>query len=242
MLLWILIATLVNSLLGLIGVLTFWIKEKILNRILICFVAFSAGTLIGGAFFHLLPESLENLAPLTTFGYAVIGFILFLLIEGYFHWHHCKECKVHPFSYIMLIGDGIHNFIDGLIIAVTFLASISLGIVASLMILLHEAPQELGLFGSLVYAGHNKRKALLYSFLAQITCIFGGIAGYFAASKIVQLSNFLIAFAAGGFLYIAASDLIPEIHKFYKGNIKALLPLTFLFLGLVFMLAIKLTA
>jgi zinc and cadmium transporter len=124
-LIWILIATFLNSLLDLIGVFSLWIKEKLLNRLLASLVAFSAGALLGGAFFHLLGESVEHLPAINVFGYAIIGFVLFLLIEGYFHWHHCEKCKKHPFTYIMLMGDSIHNFIDGLIIAAAFYTGIS---------------------------------------------------------------------------------------------------------------------
>jgi len=209
----ILLALIINSLLGFIGLI---------------------------AFFHLFPESLEFLSPMEFSFYALLGFVLFLLIEGYFHWHQCKKCDIHPFSYVMLIGDGIHNFIDGLIIAASFFISISLGAITTLMIILHEAPQELGLFGSLVYSGHNKNKSLFYSFIAQSTCILGGLIGYFLSFTINIVSPFLISFAAGGFIYISASDLIPEIHKAYKGDVKKSLCLIgFLFLGIILMYGIK---
>ncbi|RLJ06919.1 MAG: ZIP family metal transporter [Candidatus Aenigmatarchaeota archaeon] len=239
-LIWVLIATVLNSLLGFIGIFTLWLKENLLNRLLLCFVAFSAGALLGGAFFHLFPESLERISSMNVFGFAIIGFLLFLVIEGFFHWHHCRRCEVHPFSYIMLIGDAIHNLIDGLVIAAGFFASVSLGVITTLMIVFHEAPQELGLFGSLVYAGHEKRKALLYSFLAQSTCILGGVIGYFISSLIENVVPFLIAFAAGGFLYISASDLVPEVHKAYKGSAKrSFCSLGFLIIGILFMLGIR---
>jgi len=240
-LIWILIATFLNSLLGLVGVFSFWVKEKLLNRLLISLVAFSAGALLGGAFFHLLAESVELLPAMNVFGYALIGFVLFLLIEGYFHWHHCKKCGKHPFTYLMLIGDGIHNFIDGLIIAAAFNVNILLGIVSTLMIIAHELPQELGLFGVLIYGGHKKKKALLYSFLAQATCILGGIVGFLILAKVELVSSFLIPFAAGGFIYIAASDLIPEMHKMYKGKVKETVRTLLVFLlGILLMLGLKL--
>jgi len=236
----ILIATFFNSLLGFIGIFTLWLRADILDKLLICFVAFSAGALLGGAFFHLFPESLENISPMETFGFAIVGFLLFLVIEGFFHWHQCRTCKIHPFGYIMLIGDGIHNFIDGLVIAAGFFTSLSLGIVTTLMIVFHEAPQELGLFGSLLYAGHEKKKSLIYSFLAQSTSIIGGIVGYLLSTSIEVVSPFLIAFAAGGFLYISASDLVPEVHKAYKGDIKrSFCSMSFLLVGIIFMLGIK---
>lgn len=239
-LLWILLATFINSLVGFIGVFSLWIKENLLDKLLVYFVAFSAGALLGGAFFHLLEESFEHLTVTHSFGIAIIGFILFFIIEDYFHWHHCK-CRPHPFTYLMLVGDAIHNFIDGMIIAAGFFINPLLGIVTSLMILGHEAPQEIGLFGTLVYGGYEKRKAMLYSFLAQTTCILGGIVGYFASVKAEVFSHYLIPFAAGGFIYIAASDLIPEIHKMHKRDFKmTVCSILSLLAGLLFMVAVKL--
>lgn len=240
MILWILIATIADSLLGLIGVFSLWMKEKLLNKLLGGLVAFSAGALIGGAFFHLLIESLEQLSSLLVFGYAIIGFILFFLIEGYFHWHHCGKCE-HPFAYMMLVGDGIHNFIDGLIIAAAFYVNVLLGIVTTLMIIGHEVPQQIGLFGVLVYGKYTKTKALLYSFLAQSTVILGGVVGYLLSTKIEAVSGFLIPFAAGGFIYIAASDLVPEMHKMYDGKFKNSIKVLIAFVtGILLMLGIKL--
>lgn len=240
-LVWILITTFVDSLLGLIGIFSLWISEKLLNKMLAGLVAFSGGALIGGAFFHLLDESLAHFSNLTAFGYAIIGFTSFFLIEGYFHWHLCEKCEEHPFSHMMLIGDGIHNFIDGLVIAAAFYTNILLGIITTLMIMGHEAPQEIGLFGVLVYGKYKKTKALLYSFLAQATVILGGIVGYFASASITAVSQFLIPFAAGGFIYIAASDLVPEMHKMYKGNFLRSIIVTISFVvGILLMLAIKL--
>jgi len=238
---WIISATIIDSLLGLIGKLTFAIKEKVFNRLLIHFISFSAGALLGGAFFHLLPESLEKISPMAVFSMTTIGFILFVLIEAYFHWNQGEECTIHPFSYVMLVGDGVHNFIDGLVIAASFFVNFNLGIITTLMIMFHEIPQELGLFGSLVYAGHKKNKSLLYSFLAQSTVILGGIIGFLLARQIQIMSSFLIAFAAGGFLYIAAADLVPEVHKAYHGDLKkSLLLLATLIVGILFMVGLKL--
>jgi len=239
-LLLIFLATLFNSLVGFIGAFSLWIKGKLPDKLLIYLVAFSAGTLLGGAFFHLLEESLENLTATYSFGMAIVGFILFFIIEGYFHWHRCK-CRPHPFTYLMLVGDAIHNFIDGLIIAAAFFISPLLGIVTTLMILSHEAPQEIGLFATLVYGGYEKKKAILYSFLAQSTCILGGILGYLASVEADAFSHYLIPFAAGGFIYIAASDLIPEIHKMHKRNLESTVySILSLLVGILLMLAIKL--
>lgn len=239
-LVYILLATIINSLIGFIGAFSLWMKKKVLDAITHLLISFSAGALLGGAFFHLLLESLEHLSGIFVFGYAIIGFILFLLIEGFFHSHLCESCQVHSFTYLMLIGDAIHNFIDGLVIAASFSINIFLGIITTLMILGHEAPQQVGLFGVLVYGGYKRKKALLYSFLVQSTCILGGIAGFLASSIIQPVSTFLVPFAAGGFIYIAASDLVPEMHKLYKGNFSRSLKILFaFFVGIGFMLALK---
>jgi zinc and cadmium transporter len=237
---YILIATILDSLLGFVGKLLFWLKDSWLDKLLIYFIAFSAGALLGGAFFHLLPEGLESMNPEMVFTITLVGFLFFVIIEGYFHWHQCEKCKAHPFSYVMLVGDGIHNFIDGLIIAAAFLIDVRLGIITTIMVIIHELPQELGLFGSLIYAGHKKNNALIYSFFAQSTVIIGGIIGFFLSRQIEILSGFLISFAAGGFLYIAASDLVPEVHKSYKGNIKRSVSLIFsLLFGMALMYFLK---
>jgi len=239
-LLFILIATIIDSLIGFVGVFSLWIKKKLLQKTLGYLVAYSAGALLGGAFFHLLAESVEVTEPFLAMGFALLGFVAFLLIEGFFHSHLCEKCTAHPFTYTMLFGDAIHNFIDGLVIAASFFVSIPLGIVTTLMILGHETPQELGLFGTLVYGGHNKTKAMFYSFAAQSTVIIGGIIGYIASSVIEPVSVFIIPFAAGGFIYIASSDLVPEMHKMYEGNVKKSIKVLGAFaVGILFMLALK---
>jgi zinc and cadmium transporter len=242
-LLWILLATIVDGLVGLIGIFSLWIKDKLLNKLLMILVAFSAGALLSGAFFHLLTESLASLPVMLVFAYMMIGFIVFFVVERFLHWHHCHQhggkCKVHPVSYLVLIGDGIHNFIDGIIIGASFLVNIHFGIITTLLILAHEIPQELGNFGILVYSGFGKTKALLYNFFAQLTCVVGGLIGYLLSSRVQGIIPFVLPFAAGGFIYIAASDLVPELHKEPKLK-KLLLSFAFFILGVVIMLAMKL--
>jgi zinc and cadmium transporter len=230
-LLWIILATLINGLVALIGAFCLIIKEKTLNRILLLFVAFSAGALIAGAFFHLIPESIEKIPYDSVALGIIIGFVIFFLIERFLHWHHChkKECGVHPVSYLILFGDGIHNFIDGLIIAASFLVDIKFGIITTLIIIAHELPQELGDFGVLIYSGFEKIKALFYNFLAQLTAVIGGIVGYFICCQEIQ--SYLLPFAAGGFIYIAASDLIPELHQ-EKSLKKSFVYLIFFLIGI----------
>ena len=239
-LLWIILATFIDGLVSLAGVFSLWVKEKTLNKVVFVLVAFSAGALLSGAFFHLLPESLESLDAMDVFAFVLGGFILFFLIEKFLHWHHCHKgkCKVHTFTYLILIGDGIHNFIDGLIIATSFFVSVPFGIVTTLLILGHELPQELGDFGVLVYGGFSKTKALIYNFLSQLTAIIGGVVGYFLSTSIENIVPYILPFAAGGFLYIAASDLVPELHKEPELK-KSLTSFGFFIVGILFMLLIK---
>jgi len=212
---YIILTTFVIALIAFIGIFTLSLKDKVLNKILLILVSLSAGALMGGAFLHLLPESIEKSGDINPFIYVLVGFILFFLIEKVLHWRHCHKgkCDVHTFHYMNLIGDSIHNFIDGLIIAASYIVSIPLGITTTIAIAAHEIPQEIGDFGVLVYGGFKKKKALFLNFIVALTIVFGGVVGYFVSQNIEQAVVFLIPFAAGGFIYIAATDLIPEIKK-----------------------------
>jgi zinc and cadmium transporter len=238
---WALLSTFLVSLISLIGILTLAIKEKLLQAILFGLVGFSAGALIGGAFLHILPEALEKTESMPVFYYLILGIVLFFLMERYFYWRHCHDgvCDVHAFTYLNLIGDGFHNFIDGMVIAVSFTISIKLGIVTTVAIILHEIPQELGDFGVLVYGGFTKRKALFFNFLTALTAMLGAVAGYFIADFAKGFSNFIMPLTAGGFIYIATSDLIPEIHKEKDLRRSTLAFIAFLF-GIIFMALAKL--
>ncbi len=211
MLLEILIATFLVSLISFAGVIVLGLKERFLNKILLFLVALSAGALIGGAFLHLIPE-VQNMNGV--FLYVIGGFFLFFVVEKVLHWRHChkKNCSVHSFAYMNLVGDFFHNFLDGLIIAASFLVDFKLGTVTTLAIAIHEIPQEIGDFGVLIYGGMKKRKAIFLNFLFALTAVLGGLTGYLLSFTSFNL-NFIIPIAAGGFIYIAASDLIPEIRK-----------------------------
>ena len=238
-LLWIILATIVNGLVAFVGAFSLFIKEKFLKKILLVLVAFSAGGLLSGGMLHLLAESLEMLEAETAFLISLSGFSLFFIIERFLHWHHCHDdtCMVHSFTYMILIGDGVHNFIDGLIIAASFIISIPFGVMTTILILGHEIPQELGDFGALVHGGFDKRKALLFNFGSQLTAVAGGILGFFIGGE-AWFTPFLLPFAAGGFFYIAASDLIPELHK--ETDIKkSILYFAFFLLGIAFMISTK---
>lgn len=214
-LIWILLATIIMGVLSLVGAVTFILKKDFVDRILILLVGFSAGALIGGAFINILPETIKEFpSPYISF-YTLIGFVCFFMLERYLHWRHCHDdaCAVHAFTYLNLVGDGLHNFLDGLVIAVAFLTGTSLGIITTLAIVCHEIPHELGNFGVLVYGGFSKRRALTMNFIFSLTAVLGGLIGYFMGQFIQDLPLFLLPFTAGGFIYVAASDLIPELHN-----------------------------
>ncbi|MFX1451750.1 MAG: ZIP family metal transporter, partial [Promethearchaeota archaeon] len=172
--------------------------------------------------------------------YVITGFTMFFVIEKLLHWRHCHKgyCEIHTFAHMNLLGDSIHNFIDGLILAASFVASIPLGIITTIAIASHELPQEIGDFGVLIHGGYEKRRALLLNFLVALTVVFGGILGYFIVSLIEPIFIFLLPFAAGGFFYIAATDLIPELKKEESMKKSTLVLLIFL-LGIFLMWLIR---
>lgn len=239
---WAIGASITVSLISLIGILSLLIKEGWLNKLLIVLIGFSAGALIGGAFLHLLPEALEEGGSHSVFLYLIAGFVAFFILERYFHWRHCHKgvCSVHAFTYLNLIGDGIHNFTDGLVIGASFIVSVHFGIVTTLIIIMHEIPQEIGDFGVLVYGGFSKLKALYYNFLTALTCVLGTIAGYLISANIQNFSLLLMPFTAGGFIYIAACDLVPELHK--QEDLKKSVSAMAAFLcGIIFILLARMT-
>ncbi len=209
------ISTIIVSLLSLVGIFFIPLKEKSLTSLLSHLIAFAGGVLFSVSFLHLLPEVLETIPPGITFLFFAIGFLIFYLLERFLLWHHChrKECPVHPFTYLNLYGDGLHNFIDGVIIAGGYLSGITAGILVTVAAIAHELPQEIGDFSLLVYGGFSKRKALFYNYLSAATAILGCIMGFLLFSKLSSLLPYLLAIAAGNFTYIATSDIIPELHK-----------------------------
>lgn len=232
------LSTLIISSISLIGIFTLALKQKLFNKILMLLVALSAGALMASSFLHLIPESL-GFNDGNIFIYVLIGFTLFFVIEKIFFWHHChdKDCKFKSFGYMNLIGDAFHNFIDGLVLAPAFLTNTNLGVITALSIIIHEIPQEIGDFGVLVYSGFKKSKALLMNFLTALTAVLGGFAGFYLSSNIKNSNVFLIPFTAGGFIYISASDLIPELKKEINAKKVAALTLTFI-LGMLLMLVL----
>lgn len=242
---YIILSTFLISLASFVGVLVLFLKEKWLNRILLVLVAFSAGALLGAAFFDLLPEALGEVSEqdtLKVFVFTVFGFLSFFVLENFIHWHHhhSKERReIVPFSYLILISDAFHNFIDGLAIAASFVVAAPLGIATSLAVILHEIPQEIGDFGILIYGGIKKGKALFLNFLSAIAAVLGGVIGFFLSENIGDKIVFLLPFAAGNFIYIACSDLIPEIKEKTLPQ-RAIFHFLVFLLGLALMYALRL--
>jgi len=245
---WIIGSTFLISLIAWVGALALFLKEKLLDRILLVLVALSAGGLIGGAFLHLLPEAVSRVeaassASLNLFSYLLVGFCLFFVLEQFIKWCH-EHYSIHqkkPVSYLVLISDLVHNFIDGLVIAGSFMVGFPVGVVTTFAIALHEIPQEIGDFGVLIYGGFRKARALIWNYISAITVIFGGIAGYYLSALVEESAVLLLPFAAGNFIYIAASDLIPEIK--HGEDVRRNLVHFFTFLiGILLMFGIKLMA
>jgi zinc and cadmium transporter len=205
------------SCISLIGLITFSIKEKTLKKILLYFVSFSVGGMLGDAFIHLLPESVKLNNSISLSFYILSGLIISFIVEKFIHWRHChiptSIKHPHPFAIMNLIGDAVHNFIDGLIIGASYLTSLQIGITTTLAVMLHEIPQEIGDFSVLMYGGFKRSKALLLNFVTALTAIAGTIISLIIGSYFNSLTNFLLPFAIGNFIYIALSDLIPELHK-----------------------------
>ncbi|MFA6533184.1 MAG: ZIP family metal transporter [Patescibacteria group bacterium] len=206
------------SLLSLLGVFTLGIKEKSLHKILIYFVSFSAGALFGDVFIHLIPEVFKNQLTDYTSVYFLLGIVISFLIEKIIYWNenHASSIlgnKVKHFVFMILFGDGIHNFIDGLAIGASFLVSIPVGIATSLAVILHEIPHEIGDFAALIHGGLDKKKAIFYNFISGLTAILGTIFALSLSRSVSGINNFLVPFAAANLIYIAGTNLIPELHK-----------------------------
>ncbi|MDP2750754.1 MAG: ZIP family metal transporter [Nanoarchaeota archaeon] len=233
-----LISVILVSLISLIGSFALMIKGKKLSKILFFLVSFSAGALLGDAFIHLLPESLESASALTVGIAALSGIMIFFVLEKFIHWRHCHvpTSKNHPHPYAMMniVGDVVHNFIDGLIIGGSFLVNVQVGIATTVAVILHEIPQEIGDMGVLLHGGFSKKKAIFLNFLTATTAIVGTVIALVVGARYENFLAFLLPLAAGGFIYIAGSDLIPEMHKESRPS-KSLLQLAGILIGIAVM-------
>jgi zinc and cadmium transporter len=212
-----LLALVIVSAISLVGAVGLVLRPDALRRLMVFLVPFAAGALLGDAFLHLLPEVAESesgLDPTASLS-LLAGIIVFFILEKVLHWHHSHlphEDVMHPVAVSNLVGDGLHNFIDGAIVAGAFLVSTEVGLATSVAVMLHELPQELGDFAILVHGGLAPKKALKLNFLTAVTAILGGVLTL-SFSSATSAVDALIPFSAGAFVYIASTDLIPELHK-----------------------------
>lgn len=220
---WIVGSGILMCLIALVGGITLVLAERTLERFLLPLVALAAGSLLGGALFHLLPMSVDDLGNRTgVYVWTALGFVGFFVFEQFLHWHHCHNVPSshrRPLGYLLLFADSLHNLIGGLAVGGAFLVDVNAGIAAWTAAAAHEIPQELGDFGILVHGGWEVRTALAWNFASSLTFLAGGLLAY-GASSAVNVA-FLVPFAAGNFIYIAAADLIPEVqeHEDWKVNL-----------------------
>ena len=234
---YILLFTFLSGIVSLAGGAILLLKEKFALRVSHYLASFAAGTLLGAAFFDLLPEAAHELeesggSHSELFLWTLVGLLSFFLLERFIRWFHHHHDHDHAKNQstvsLVVLGGSIHNFIDGVVIASTFMVSIPLGIVTSLAVAAHEIPQEIGDFGILLHRGLRKKKILFLNFLSACIALVGALLAYGAADSLESFLPLILAISAGHFIYIAASDLIPEIHN--EDNKKTAMIETFLLL------------
>ena len=233
-----LLSVTIVSLVSMVGLLLFSMKEGDVRRLLSYLVSFSVGGLFGDTFVHLIPEAAEQ----SGFGIDVslsilCGIIVSFIVERFLQWRHChiptSEEHPHSFAYMNLFGDAVHNFIDGLIIGGSYLANLQLGMATTLAVIFHEIPQEIGDFAVLIYGGFDKSRAIFLNFSTALAAVLGALVALSLGSMLEGSGTFLIPFAAGSFIYIAGSDLIPELRKEEPGLLKSSLQLAAIVLGVL---------
>lgn len=236
-----LLSVLITSLVSLVGLIFFGIKADHLKKVLIYFVSFSAGALFGDTFLHLVPSiAAESGFTVQASLGILVGIVLMFVLEKIIHWHHChspdesKEHK-HPVTYISLIGDATHNFIDGIIIAASYLISLPTGIATTIAVLLHEIPHELGNFSILIHGGFSRSRALIFNFMTATAAILGALLTLWFSTIAQNVQTILLPIAAGTFIYIAGSDLVPELHKHSDKISHSLLQLLAFLAGILIM-------
>lgn len=223
-----------------VGVLSF--NQTALSRALFILISLAAGALLGDAFIHLIPEAFESISPLTASLLILTGILSFFVLEKFLHWHHSHgeeefspdHTRIHPLGGLVLVSDGVHNFIDGLAIGIAFLVSPEVGIATTIAIAVHEIPQEIGDFGLLVHAGLSRTKALTLNFLSALVAFLGLAVAFLLAQTAEGLIPVITAFTAGNFIYIALADIVPELQK-TPGAKHTVLQLIFILLGILAM-------
>ena len=225
---WIILFSLLGGVLSVIAAATFLVlSENIRGRLIPHLVSFAIGALLGAAFLALIPHSLSGPFKIDVhhLGMTILlGLLAFFVMEKLVIWRHCHtdHCEAHPHHLdhsdkaagsLVLIGDGIHNFIDGVLIAAAFMTDIHLGIVTSLAVATHEIPQEVGDFAILLNSGLSRQKALMFNVLASLTTVVGALIAYYSLSDLQSYLPYVLAVAASSFIYIAVADLIPGLHK-----------------------------
>ena len=226
----------VVSLISLVGVFTLSINEARLKKMIFFLVSLSIGALLGDAFLHLIPESYEKINdPVLISFLIVLGLISFFVLERLLRWHHHhsesseKDLEYHRgkkadhLGKLILISDGLHNFIDGIVIGASYLVSTEIGVATTLAVILHEIPQEIGDFGVLIHSGYKIKEAVFFNFLSAVLAFGGAILILSLRSVPDYLMNYILPFTAGTFIYIAASDLVPELHESGKKEFKNIL-------------------
>lgn len=231
------------SLLSFVGVFALSLGENRIRKFLLYLVSFAAGALFGDALLHLLPEAfLSDNSGVTVPLSVLAGILAFFVLEKVIHWHHChtmEECEhTKALGITNLIGDGVHNLVDGVVIAGSFLVSVPLGITTTIAVALHEIPQEISDFGVLLHAGYSVKRALFYNFLSALGAVAGVLLVFGVHGIEGSIDLYLVPFTAGGFIYIAGSDLIPELKKESRLS-RTLLQFVFLALGMLVMLALR---
>ncbi len=237
------IAVILVSLVSLVGVFTLGIKRNLLKRTLFLLVSFSVGSLLGGAFIHLIPESFESYGfGLTVPLLILLGIMIFFVMEKFIHWRHChvptSSTHKHPVGLMNLVGDGLHNFTDGILIGASFMVNTSLGVATTVAVLLHEIPQEIGDFGILLHAGYSRWKALIFNLLSGLIAILGVVVVWLVGTSVEGFAMWIVPITAGGFIYIAGSDLVPELHKECVPK-KSLLQFVAIVLGIAIMVGLS---
>lgn len=231
-----LISVLLVSAISLVGGFFLLFKTNV-SRLLASMVSFASGTLLGASFFGLLPEG-AALAGDAVWVFFAAGMVTFFLIEFAFHWHHHGERDgPHPVTYLNLLGDALHNFVDGMAIATTFAVNVQLGIVTTLAVVAHEIPQELSDFGILIHGGFSRSQALRWNLVSASTAFLGALAALYLASVTLVFPSALLPFLGGVFIYIGGVDLLPEVHR-NPGRKPLIAPLVFL-MGLALMWALS---